>query len=196
MKYKIIAICGKSAAGKDTLLHKMVECRSDIHEIVSCTTRPPREGEQHGINYFFCSPDEFKAKYYNNELLEVSEFRGWGYGTSLDGLDASKINVGVFNPTGIFNLMNDERVDLFVIQVIATDKIRLLRSLRREENPDVDEIVRRYLTDKEDFENFAKFYEPDYIVENNGEGIAIDRAITVTDHIIDAAMRAWANQTN
>ena len=53
-KIKVIAICGKSAAGKDTLLQEILKLnRPDVHEIISCTTRPPREGEAHGKNYYF-----------------------------------------------------------------------------------------------------------------------------------------------
>ena len=55
-KIKVIAICGKSAAGKDTLLQEILKLnRPDVHEIISCTTRPPREGEVHGKNYYFLS---------------------------------------------------------------------------------------------------------------------------------------------
>lgn len=193
-KYKIIAICGKSASGKDTLLHEIIKHNKEVHEIISCTTRPPREGEVHGVNYFFLTEDEFHWKKDDGEMLETTEFRNWYYGTSIDGLAADKINVGVFNPAGIYNLMNDKRVDLFVVQVTASDKKRLLRSLQREEFPDVNEIVRRYSTDKEDFEKFSRIYEPDYIVNNE----SCDECYFeyVSKGIILNAERFWAKQAN
>lgn len=193
-KYKIIAICGKSASGKDTLLHKVVKHNRDVHEIISCTTRPPREGEIHGVNYFFLTEDEFYWKKDSGEMLETTSFRDWNYGTSIDGLAIDKINVGVFNPAGIYNLMNDERVDLYVVQVIASDKKRLLRSLNREEFPDVDEIIRRYTTDKEDFEKFSQIYEPDYTVNNEYCGEYDFEYISSS--IVLNAERAWAKQAN
>lgn len=194
-KYKLIAICGKSAAGKDTFLREMAKLEN-LHEVVSCTTRPPREGEINGINYHFLTTAEFVKKIDNKEMLEASIFRDWYYGTSYDGLDKNKINVGVFNPDGIRYMMNIDNLDLYVVLVIASDKIRLLRSLNREENPDVDEIVRRYTTDKNDFESFSQFYEPDYTVENNGQGIDPARARDIAERIVEEAERAWAKKAN
>ena len=113
-KYKVIAICGKSASGKDTLLQAMKHNNTDLHEIVSCTTRPPRDYEIDGINYFFLTLEEFAHKDCMGEMLGVSKFREWFYGTSLDGVKETAINIGVFNPTGIYSLMQLDFVDLFV----------------------------------------------------------------------------------
>ena len=192
-KIKIIAICGKSASGKDTLLH-MIMNNAALHEIVSCTTRPPREGEVDGVNYFFMTLEDFAHKDCMGEMLEVSHFRDWYYGTAINGLDVDKINVGVFNPEGIVRLMRDDRVELYVVLVQASDKCRLIRSLKREVNPDVDEIVRRYLTDKEDFELFSQIYEPDYTLDTEGVGFSyLEEA--ARDIVLDA-IRHWAEETN
>ena len=167
-KYRIIAICGKSASGKDTLLQTMIKQHPEMHEIVSCTTRPPREGEVDGKNYFFLTLEEFAHKDAMGEMLEVAKFRDWYYGTSIDGISPSTVNVGVFNPAGIYSLMNDDRVELFVVLVQASGKVRLIRALNRERNPDVEEIIRRYVADESDFEWFSEFYEPEYILDTEG----------------------------
>lgn len=53
-KYKIVAIMGKAGAGKDTLLRECLALDPNkLHEIISCTTRPPREGEREGVNYYY-----------------------------------------------------------------------------------------------------------------------------------------------
>ena len=134
-KIKIIAICGKSASGKDTLMKEMLKLDKTLHEIVSCTTRPPREGEVHGKNYFFLTNQQFADRIENGEMLEATVFRDWCYGTSLDTLDANEINVGVFNPSGIYQLRDNPNIDLKVIRIISSDKTRLLRQLVREEKP-------------------------------------------------------------
>ena len=149
---KIVALMGKAGSGKDTILHKIMEkYPSYFHEIVSCTTRPPREGEKDGINYHFLSIDEFTRKILNGDMLEATEFNDWHYGTDRESLTINKINIGVFNPEGIRCLQEDDNIELYVFYVRAAGKQRLLRQLNREENPDVDEIVRRYKTDTQDF---------------------------------------------
>lgn len=190
-KIKIVAICGKSAAGKDTLLKEFLKLDKSIHEIVSCTTRPPREGEIHGINYFFLSNQEFADKIENGEMLEATVFRDWCYGTSLDSLDIENINVGVFNLDGIDILLENPKVDLYIVEVYAPDKLRLLRSLNRESNPDVKEIIRRYEADEKDFEGFDYAH---YRVENLDD----TRWMTLGDHakvILVNSIRHWAGLT-
>ena len=193
-KYKVIAICGKSASGKDTYLQKVLEYLGDkVHEIVSHTTRPPREGEIDGKNYYFVSDYIFTLKEMKNEMLEVAGYREWRYGTAIDSLSKDKINIGVFNRKGIDSLANREDIDLFVVLVIADGKTRLLRSLHRENSPDVDEIVRRYQADEKEWKDFKNFH---FILSNEGQGIDPKRVIAVTDHILEEAQQLWAKQTN
>ena len=196
-KYKVIAICGKSASGKDTLLRYTIINYMWLHKIINCTTRPPRENEIDGKNYHFLSLEEFAHKdAIEGKMIEVTKFREWYYGTSIEDLSLDTINIGVFNPAGIYALMQREDVDLYVVQVVASDKTRLLRSLTREDNPDVDEIVRRYLADKEDFEVFSTVYEPDYIIENDVQGISPELVERAAREIVLYAQRHWAKKAN
>lgn len=149
--YKIIAIIGEAGAGKDTVMREVVKKMPGLHEIVSCTTRPMREGEKEGVNYFYLTPDEFAGKVLNGEMLEATCFNNWFYGTALQSLDESVINIGVFNPAGIEALLESPVVDVTVYRVCASEKNRLLRQLNREENPNVREIIRRFKADDEDF---------------------------------------------
>ena len=148
--YKIVALMGKAGAGKDTLLK---ECLSrnpnQLHEIISCTTRPPREGEIEGVNYYFLTEKEFL----NKTMFESTNFRGWYYGISVDTLSSEIVNIGVFNPTGVRMLSEIPEVEIFPILVEVSDKERVLRQLHREINPDVKEIIRRYSADEIDFQN-------------------------------------------
>jgi guanylate kinase len=174
--YKIVTISGKAGAGKDTILQSLLKVlREDsrypqVHEIVSCTTRPPREGEVDGKNYYFLTHEEFVEKVSNDRMLEATIFNGWCYGTCIDYLREDLINIGVYNPAGVDALMDDYEVEVFSILVEASDKVRLLRQLSRENNPNVKEIIRRYSADEEDFDDYTlKDIGFKYIV-NNDEG--------------------------
>ena len=151
--YKILAICGEAGTGKDTLFqHSLERLPQDmVHEIISCTTRPIREGEAEGINYYYLTPEQFTHKVLNNEMLEATCFNNWFYGTSYDSLRLNKLNIGVFNPDGVRALLDNPNVKLKVIRVICPDKISLLRQINREENQVVDAVLWRYKADKEDF---------------------------------------------
>ncbi len=161
-KIKVVALFGKSGAGKDAI-QKRIASSNNYHSVISCTTRPAREKEVNGKDYFFLTNDEFAEKVMNNEMLEATSFRGWFYGTALDSLNQEQINIGVFNIAGISALLEDFRLDVLPICIDAPDKVRLIRSLNREENPDCAEICRRFQTDEADFRAIDFDYE---IVEN------------------------------
>ena len=158
-KYKIIALIGQAGAGKDSIMREVVKRCPGLHEIVSCTTRPMREGEKHGVNYFYLTNEEFAERVINGQMFESTIFNDWCYGTSVDSVDDSVVNIGVVNPEGIEILSHEPQVDLTVYYICATAKNRLIRQLNREENPDVDEIIRRYKADYEDFYDLEFEYQ-------------------------------------
>lgn len=147
----IIALAGKAGAGKDTILRYLCD-NYDVHEVVSCTTRPKREGEIDGVNYHFLSVEEFAEKVMSMDMIEASEFNGWFYGTDFGALSEDKINVCVLNPNGIDVLSDCRDIKIMPFLVDASDKTRLLRQLNRENCPDVHEVIRRFKADEEDFD--------------------------------------------
>jgi len=74
-------LSGPSGAGKNSLLAKVLPRVPDLKYSVSATTRPPRPGEIHGVNYFFVGENEFQRMIDEGELLEWAEFAGYRYGT-------------------------------------------------------------------------------------------------------------------
>ncbi len=80
-KGRVFVVAGPSGAGKDTLIRKALQKVEDIHYSVSATTRPPREGEVEGRDYYFLSDDEFDRLAAQGALLESEEVFGKRYGT-------------------------------------------------------------------------------------------------------------------
>lgn len=74
-KIKIIALFGKSGAGKNTIQKIMLEQNNNYHKIISCTTRPPRDYEKDGVDYYFINEKEFADKVINGSMLEATVFR-------------------------------------------------------------------------------------------------------------------------
>lgn len=160
-KIKLIALFGKSGAGKDFLFNKIFRAYPDMHRVVSTTTRAPRQGEIEGRDYFFVPDEEFT----NTKHYEQSYFNGWWYGTGEKNYNPDMVNIGVFDPKRIEMLLQHSDIfDIFSIYVKAGDKERLKRSLHRERNPNCKEICRRYLADEDSFINIQFPY---YSFDNN-----------------------------
>ena len=79
--HKRIILVGKAASGKDNL-RKRFESRG-FKYAVSYTTRPPREGEVDGKDYFFITDEEASKMVESNMFYEYVYFNGWLYGTTV-----------------------------------------------------------------------------------------------------------------
>ena len=82
-KGKIIIISAPSGCGKSTIINALLKRGEiDMQFSVSATNRPPREGEQHGVNYYFLTDDEFRSAIDGDEFVEYEEvYPGRYYGT-------------------------------------------------------------------------------------------------------------------
>ena len=150
----IVALFGAAGAGKDALQKEIVfQSPNLFHKIISSTTRLPREYEKDGVDYIFLTDNQYKEYLEKNCFIEHTDFRDWHYGTLFSSIEKGKFNIGVFNISGVKQLLKLPSDDYHIIPIyiMATQKTRLLRQLNREEFPDCDEIIRRYQTDTEDF---------------------------------------------
>lgn len=185
-KYKIVALFGEAGAGKDYIQKQIMETnfgKRNLSEIISCTTRPPREKEIDGVHYHFIPT---AAELFDNisRFVELTSFREWFYGTSIDNLNAGRINIGVFNIAGIQQLLKNKNVECLPLRIYCPDKIRLLRQLTRESNPDCDEIIRRYLADSKDFLTIPFRHK---VIENDTNEI-----MPVLNDIEEAIIEEWS----
>jgi guanylate kinase len=76
-----LILSSPSGGGKTTIAKELLRRRSDVGYSVSATTRPARQGEVHGQDYFFLTPDEFDAARNRGEFAESAEVHGNMYGT-------------------------------------------------------------------------------------------------------------------
>ena len=81
-KGKVVIFSAPSGSGKSTLVHFLMEQDSSFGFSVSATSRPPRGEEKHGVDYYFFTPDEFRARIAADEFVEYEEvYPGRFYGT-------------------------------------------------------------------------------------------------------------------
>ncbi len=70
---KLIIFSAPSGSGKSTIINYLLTCGLNLAFSISATSRPPRGKEQHGVEYFFLSPEEFRQRIANDEFLEYEE---------------------------------------------------------------------------------------------------------------------------
>jgi len=85
----LIVISGPSGVGKGTIISELFQGEDNLNYSVSVTSRPPRIGEQEGVNYFFVSSEQFLTMRENNEFLEWAKVYQNYYGTPRKFLEKS-----------------------------------------------------------------------------------------------------------
>ena len=116
----LCVVSGPSGSGKTTLCHKMVS-QGGCAFSVSCTTRPPREGETDGKDYYFLSSEDFEAKITAGDFLEHARVHDHLYGTL-------KSSVIKFLQQGIDVLMDIDVQGAELIRRCDDESIQLART--------------------------------------------------------------------
>lgn len=158
---KIFYVMGKSSSGKDTLFQDLKREFPQLRTIVLYTTRPIREGEKDGIEYFFVEEEKLDAFRKAGRLIEERAYDTihgiWRYATVDDGQiclkEADYLAIGTLESYNRLKAYfgSDCVIPLYVE---VEDGERLKRALAREErqeSPRYEELCRRFLADAKDF---------------------------------------------
>jgi guanylate kinase len=150
-KHRRIVLVGKAASGKDHF-RKKIESRG-FKYAVSYTTRPQREGEVHGKDYYFISEDEAKVLIESGFFYEYVIFNGWIYGTSVTQFFSD--DLFIMTPKGIHEIKPEDRLESFVIYLDIPSNVRIKR-LNKRHMPG-DSVKRRIEADELDFSDFTDY---------------------------------------
>jgi guanylate kinase len=154
---KRIVLVGKAASGKDHA-RKILEGMGYPYQI-SFTTRPMRDGEVHGKDYFFMPEFKFKDLIKIDFFYEYVVFNNWYYGTSNAQMKSSNV-VFIMTPSGLSQMHPHDREDSFVVYVDIPYEIRKERLMKRS---DADKVERRLAADEADFATFSDY---DAVIDN------------------------------
>lgn len=182
----IVCLLGKSASGKDFIMNKLVK-EYGFKRVISHTTRPIRNGETNGKEYYFISLDKFLNMSLKDNFIECREYNTkqglWYYGLSKHEIDLTDDNkyVVILDFNGLKTLeeylksvgMEDKLTSVYIE---AKAQVRLQRSLNREgemTDEQVMEVIRRLEADEKDFEG-AKEYADLTFTNNSGEAMIVN----------------------
>lgn len=159
---KIFYIMGKSASGKDSIYEYLL-AREDLglKRIILYTTRPIRDGEEAGREYYFVDQERYRQFEREGRIIEARSYDTvhgvWTYFTADDG----QIDLSRHHYLGIGTIESYEKLkayykpeDICPIYVEVEDGERLKRALIREQKqkkPKYAEMCRRFIADCEDF---------------------------------------------
>ena len=182
----LTVLVGKSASGKDFIMNKLVK-EYGFKRVISHTTRPIRNGETNGKEYYFISLDKFLNMSLKDNFIECREYNTqqglWYYGLSKHEIDLTDDNkyVVILDFNGLKTLeeylksvgMEDKLTSVYIE---AKAQVRLQRSLNREgemTDEQVMEVIRRLEADEKDFEG-AKEYADLTFTNNLGKAMIVN----------------------
>ena len=132
-KGKMLIVSAPSGSGKSTIVNWLMKEHPELHLYfsISCTSRAPRGTEQNGVEYFFLTPEEFRAKIANEEFLEYEEvYQDRFYGTLKAQVERQRLagqnvvfDVDVKGGLNIKRYYGDEALSLF-IQPPSVEELR------------------------------------------------------------------------
>lgn len=158
---KIYYVMGKSSSGKDTIYKRLMGSHPKFRTIVPYTTRPIREGERDGVEYFFVDTERLRQMQEAEQVIEVRSYDTkcgiWTYFTADDGqIDLGKYDYLVIGTLVSYRALREYfgEESMIPIYIEVEDGLRLSRALereRRQAEPKYAELCRRFLADSEDF---------------------------------------------
>ena len=158
---KIFYMMGKSSSGKDTVYKEIRKELPELKTLTLYTTRPMREGEKDGVEYYFVSNEILEQYGEEGKIIELRTYQtvygDWKYATiddvqmNLD--DSDYLIIGTLESYSKMKSYYGEKY-LVPVYIEVEDGERLSRALQRErqqEQPKYDELCRRFLADQNDF---------------------------------------------
>ena len=180
----LIVISGPSGVGKDTVIQRMKERKLPFHFVVTNTTRPPRPGEVHGVDYFFVSKDEFAELIDKDELLEYAivynDYKGIPKDDVRRALASDQdvvLRIDVQGAATIRKLC-PEAVLIFLT---TQDEEELANRLKKRKSEKQEELALRIATARRELKRINEF---DYVVLNREE--YLDETVDVIVAILKA----------
>ncbi len=159
---RIYYIMGKSSSGKDTIYKRLMERMSGkLKTVTGYTTRPMREGETDGVEYFFVTNEKYREMNSRGIVIESRDYNTvygvWTYFTADDGqIELEKSDYLLIGTLESYKGLRDYygKEKIVPLYIEADDGDRLLRAIKREkkqEVPGYEEMCRRFLADQQDF---------------------------------------------
>lgn len=181
-KGAILILSGPSGCGKSTLLKEVYKDIDDYYFSISTTTRDPREGEAHGVDYLFTSKEEFEKDIENGDFLEYANVHGNYYGTSLKPINAAlkegKLVIFDIDVQG-HEIVREKLNDIVTSVFITTPNLTQLEARLNNRATDSKEVIEKRIKNaKHEVEYFQDY---DYLIINDDLDTAAKQLVSIAN---------------
>jgi guanylate kinase len=187
---RVFVITGPSGVGKGTLIRSLIERVPELELSVSATTRKPRLGETHGVDYHFLDDAEFERRVQDGEFVEHADYSGRRYGTLREDLDQRLargapvvLEIEVQGARQVAETM-PEAVRVFIAPP-SDEALRARLVGRGTDSP--EDVARRLATAREELRSQEEF---PHVVYND----RLEDAVTALEELVRSALAS--NATN
>jgi guanylate kinase len=179
----MLVLSSPSGAGKTTLSRRVLEQNSDFVMSVSATTRAPRQGEVHGKDYYFVSPEEFEGMVQRSEFFEHATVFSHRYGSPHDpvmkALDTGKSVLFDIDWQGTQAISQRARDDLVTVFILPPSMDDLAKRLKSRAQDSAEVVAARMAKAEGEISHWSEY---DYVLVNDD----VDACARALQHIIES----------
>jgi guanylate kinase len=184
----LLLISAPSGAGKTTLVQQILKARPDMKRAVTCTTRPPREGEKDGVDYHFLTEEQFAKGLRTRKFLEHAKVYGYSYGLWRSEV-IKKLRAGTdvlinMDVQGVATVrgkaVNEPELRRSLVTIFLTPpSLAELEKRLRKRGTDAEQVIaRRLKAAKRELRQWGQF---DYLLLSDTVESDLQRALTIVD---------------
>lgn len=183
----IYILMGKSSTGKDTIYNKLFDIPNCVFKkIILYTTRPKRNNEINGKEYYFVTEEEYNKLNKSGKIIEKRSYNTvngiWRYFTVNININPKDIYITIGTLESFKSLKEyykNTDIDIIPIYIYIDDFTRINRAIYREfkmQNPNYKEICRRYIADEDDFseEKLREIFNNDKLIINYKNNVELN----------------------
>lgn len=175
-------VSAPSGSGKTTIVNALISRMPEVGRSISYTTRPRREGEVEGEDYYFVSQEEFEERKNNKDFLEWEENFGNYYGTSREQVDSVLgegrdiiLSIDVKGARSVKDIYQDA-ISVFIM---PPSRQELAERLRKRNTDEAAQVLRRLQESKKEIDAADEY---DYLIVNKDLTRAVEELAGIIEN--------------